>query len=456
MRTDDYTLGRFGVEVSHSDLETIREGPDPDGVHAYYELIYAETAARAMLIGSSIHRTAPGEVLLIPPGMRHAHGDPATGAAWSLRFELGVVDGSVRHLIAACALPSEQRHRRVVPEPERIRWRQRFSYLLNELQRNDVDEGLVRGLLRSLLQDVARLGDQAGAAPPGGRHAVLSAVFRYIDENFAKPIGLEEVARAVALSPAYLTDLVRRHTGRPVHRWITDRRLRAARVLLAETDASISTIAIQSGFNDARNFCRRFRYAAGRAPRDWRAAIRQSAKVRAADDLLWGEIVVDRAIEDHGSIRTLAERLGTLADADTITGEALATMRAIYRASLILIVDRDEGCDRWECADAGNALCLEEIEPLLALVLDGQTIVARVRGAAAMMTPIRAGTRCIGGIVVVSRTNRVFSAYDRGLLAMIGTVLGLALQGHASETNGRLGRKDVRCARASQQDIITP
>ncbi|TAM88474.1 helix-turn-helix domain-containing protein [bacterium] len=388
--------------------------------------------------------------------MRHAHGDPANGAAWSLRFEIGVVDGSVRRLVAACALPAEQQRRRVVPEPERLRWRQRFSYLLNELHSDQVDEGLVRGLLRSLLRDLARLSDPAGAPTPGGGHAVLSAVFRYIDENFAQPIGLEDVARAAALSPAYLTDLVRRHTGRPVHRWITDRRLRAARVLLAETDASISTIAIQSGFNDARNFCRRFRYATGRAPRDWRAAIRQSAKVRAADDLLWGEIVVDRAIEDHGSIRALVERLGLLADEDAITREALATTRAIYRASLIVIVNRDEGCDRWECADAGNELCLADIEPLLALVLDGQTIVARVGGAAAMMTPIRAGARCIGGIVVVSRTNRAYSAYERGLLAMIGTVLGLALHRGSGERIGRLGRKDARCARVPQRDIITP
>ncbi|TAM74497.1 helix-turn-helix domain-containing protein [bacterium] len=410
-----------------------------------------------MLIGSTIHRAAPGEVLLIPPGLRHAHGDPAKSATWSLRFELGVVDGGVRRLVTAYATPSEQGRRRVVPEPERIRWRQRFSYLLNELRRNDVDEGVVRTLLRSLLQDVARLCDPAGAAaPPGGGHAVLSAVFRYIDENFARPIGLEDVARAVTLSPAYLTDLVRRHTGRPVHRWITDRRLRAARVLLAETDASIATIATQSGFNDARNFCRRFRYATGRPPRDWRAAIRQSAKVRAADDLLWGEIVVDRAIEDHGSIRALVERLGMLADAEAITRETLATMRAIYRTSLIVIVDRGEGCDRWECADDGDELCRAEIEPLLSLVFDGQTIVARIGHAAAMMTPIRAGARCVGGIVVVSRTNRAFSAYDRGLLAMIGTMVGLALHGGTGERSGRLSRKDARCARAPQQDIITP
>ncbi|TAM60352.1 AraC family transcriptional regulator [bacterium] len=310
MTLGDYALGRFGIEVHHSHLESTRPEAVAEAAHPYYELIYTEGLVSAMLIGTSIRRAAPGEVLVIPAGVRHAHGDSTRGATWSLRFELDMVDGSVRHLFSTCALAAAARRRHLVPEPERPRWRQRFSYLLNELRRDDADEGVVRGLLRSLLQDAARLGENGTDARPAAQHTVLSAVFRYIDENFTRPIGLEDVARAVTLSPSYLTDMVRRHTGRPVHRWITDRRLRAARVLLAETDATVAEIAAKSGFNDTRNFCRRFRSATGRPPRDWRAAVRESTRVRAADELLWGEVVVDRAIEDHGNIRTLAERPG--------------------------------------------------------------------------------------------------------------------------------------------------
>ncbi|MBW4508052.1 MAG: AraC family transcriptional regulator [Scytonematopsis contorta HA4267-MV1] len=64
----------------------------------------------------------------------------------------------------------------------------------------------------------------------------LPEVFEFIELNYHKNIKLKEVARAVGYSSAYLTDLVRKLTGKTVNNWIIERRLVAASTLLLETN----------------------------------------------------------------------------------------------------------------------------------------------------------------------------------------------------------------------------
>ena len=75
----------------------------------------------------------------------------------------------------------------------------------------------------------------------------LTKVFDFIEGNYQDAIGLFEVAQFVGYSPAYLTDLVRRQTGRPVHDWIIERRMTEVCRLLRETTDSASRIAEVTG-----------------------------------------------------------------------------------------------------------------------------------------------------------------------------------------------------------------
>jgi len=102
----------------------------------------------------------------------------------------------------------------------------------------------------------------------------LSEVFQFIEANYHQPIGLNEVAQAVGYSSAYLTDLVRRQTGQPLHRWITRRRMAAACSLLLETNQSIEQIAEAIGYRYTGCFFRQFRISFGTTPQVWRNAQR--------------------------------------------------------------------------------------------------------------------------------------------------------------------------------------
>lgn len=87
----------------------------------------------------------------------------------------------------------------------------------------------------------------------------LARVMRYVRENLAGHITLAEAARAASLSPNYLTNLLKRETGKTFTSLVTSRRMEKARELLTHTTLRVSEVAEATGFEDEAYFARRFR-----------------------------------------------------------------------------------------------------------------------------------------------------------------------------------------------------
>lgn len=98
----------------------------------------------------------------------------------------------------------------------------------------------------------------------------LNEVFQFIEANYQQPITLHDVAQAVGYSSAYLTDLVRRQTGKTVNQWIVERRIAEARRLLLETNQAANEIALSVGYQNEGHFFRQFRQYHGTTPQVWR------------------------------------------------------------------------------------------------------------------------------------------------------------------------------------------
>lgn len=98
----------------------------------------------------------------------------------------------------------------------------------------------------------------------------LSQVFEFIELNYYHNIKLKEVAQAVGYSSAYLTDLVRRMTGKTVNDWIIERRITEAKRLLLETEDSIEKIALKVGYQNINHFYCQFRNYCRNTPGSWR------------------------------------------------------------------------------------------------------------------------------------------------------------------------------------------
>ncbi|NJR74755.1 MAG: helix-turn-helix transcriptional regulator [Scytonema sp. CRU_2_7] len=102
----------------------------------------------------------------------------------------------------------------------------------------------------------------------------LHEVFEFIELNYYQRISLKEVAQEVGYSSAYLTDLVRRLTGKTVNDWIIERRIAQACTLLLSTNDSVNQIALQVGYQNINHFYCQFRDYHSTTPHAWREAQR--------------------------------------------------------------------------------------------------------------------------------------------------------------------------------------
>jgi AraC family transcriptional regulator len=126
---------------------------------------------------------------------------------------------------------------------------------------------LVAGRARSPLQAHAR----------DRRRAVETAL--WIDANAAEAIDLRAAAGQAGLRPFHFLRLFAATIGVTPHQYLVRSRLRRAARLLADSDQSITHVALDVGFADLSNFVRTFHRAAGVSPRGFRAAARGDRKI---------------------------------------------------------------------------------------------------------------------------------------------------------------------------------
>jgi len=81
---------------------------------------------------------------------------------------------------------------------------------------------------------------------------------------------LPAIAEACGLSVSYFSRAFRRSTGVAPHAWLLQARVEAAKALLRQRDASLSTIALSCGFADQSHLSRVFRRHVGSSPGAWR------------------------------------------------------------------------------------------------------------------------------------------------------------------------------------------
>jgi len=94
------------------------------------------------------------------------------------------------------------------------------------------------------------------------------AVKTYLAARMSERVTLDDVARAVHVSPFHLARIFQQQTGVPVHRYLTQLRLRASLERLADGD--LTAVALELGFSSHSHFTDAFRREFGHSPSEMR------------------------------------------------------------------------------------------------------------------------------------------------------------------------------------------
>lgn len=91
----------------------------------------------------------------------------------------------------------------------------------------------------------------------------------YLDAHYTEQIPLEAVARRFNYSTDYLIRFFKSQYGVTPHRYITQRRMTRAKLLLSEGGMSMNEVALACGYTDYSAFWRAFTRANGITPGEW-------------------------------------------------------------------------------------------------------------------------------------------------------------------------------------------
>lgn len=97
-------------------------------------------------------------------------------------------------------------------------------------------------------------------------YILIWSVCTFVESHVQEEISVEELVRQTGFSLAHIRDVFRKSTGKPLSRYMQERRIANAARELLDTDRTILDIAVHYGFSGRTVFSRAFRRYTGYTP----------------------------------------------------------------------------------------------------------------------------------------------------------------------------------------------
>lgn len=257
--------------------------------HSEVELVLVERGAAECLIGSGRYTLRAGMGLFINSQIIHRFEAAESTLIPNIVFspallapEGGLIDQKYIQLVLHAPVDC------LVFSPE-IPWQKAALDALRSVFAAQGEENgeirTVEALLRLwelIYRNMGAAGTDAGGQMPAHTRAQLQIMLRFIRENYARHITLEDIAQTVSLSRNGALDLFRRYFHTSPISCLVQYRLRRAARLLVTTEDSVSSIAQDTGFESSSYFCRKFKELFQVTPGEYRTAKTANAARSAA------------------------------------------------------------------------------------------------------------------------------------------------------------------------------
>lgn len=246
--------------------------------HTALEVIVPRENHYDIIIGKTLYRVMPGEILIIPSGELHELVAPESGSRFIYLFDLSTLT----------KLPSFQSLQIYLTQPIHITQANylpiyhtlydKLIQIRNEYFEHREFTGLT--IFSMLLDFFVNLGYyqlESQALFPNASDSKRSeyaikfqSLLTYIDENYMLPLSLDTIAESIGFSKYHFSRLFKQYTGYTFCDYITLRRIKVAEELLAQPNLSISQVASLAGFSSISTFNRLFKQYKDYSPSEYR------------------------------------------------------------------------------------------------------------------------------------------------------------------------------------------
>ena len=107
------------------------------------------------------------------------------------------------------------------------------------------------------------------STPKSNNHKTIERTLEYINNNLSADLTLEMLASAANFNAIYFHKLFKASTGKTLHEYVEDQRIKKSINLLISTNMTLAEIAYECGFSSQSYFSYAFKKKIGSAPREY-------------------------------------------------------------------------------------------------------------------------------------------------------------------------------------------
>ncbi|KAF1299305.1 hypothetical protein BAU15_01270 [Enterococcus sp. JM4C] len=229
-----------------------------------FQWFFCEKGIGEVIIGSEKMIIKKGEGFLIYPGIRHEY--RATVEPWVVSF-VGFKGTLCSELLRSLNQSS--------PGAYHFSDTRTFPKLIRQMstcyQSKNRSVTKISTLCYELLLNLSKSIIPIGSEEYGGTHSLVDQIILYIEQNYHRPINLDDIATYCDKTKEYICVVFKNNTQQTINHFLTNTRIAQARVeLLQYPDKRVYQIAKECGFEDTSYFCKVFKKNTGTSPERFR------------------------------------------------------------------------------------------------------------------------------------------------------------------------------------------
>ena len=274
--TKDFPFEYFYIEKSHSRYNM------PFHWHKEWEIIHVIEGTFTAYADDVMFTAGPGDFLLVRDGMLHG-GTPDNCVYECFLFDLhglyrnlDTVKPYLRPVYRGLILPGIY-----YPSGENTALGHAISQLSEFCQKNELSKdaqipleliayGCISQLFSVILSDKLYIPNQSAASEATHKIDQLKAVLEYIEQNYASPLTLSNLASVANMNPSYFCRFFRSITHQSPMDYVNMYRIEKVAQLLHHSNQPTVDICMECGFNEYSNFIKVFKKHKGMTPKKYR------------------------------------------------------------------------------------------------------------------------------------------------------------------------------------------
>lgn len=246
----------------------------PHGFADYQWIQCTGGAGRLTLANGEQHEVGPGQGMWLLPGEQHAY-EP-TEKPWSVKW-ISFNGPQLEPIIQTLKLGQSAVRIHFHPERTLTKMEEALVMLRTNAPHRSAEGS---ALVYSILMDLYEWTSPGEVRNKKHAYDQMAPVFAFIEEHYASPITLEQLAKVLSVSEQHTCLLFRQTTGLRPFEYITRFRLRKAKeLLLQQPTLPVKSVAERVGYEHVSYFIKRFKMQEGITPSRFRQIYRKSSTV---------------------------------------------------------------------------------------------------------------------------------------------------------------------------------